>query len=120
MKKIILDTNFLIDCAKFRIDFISELKRICDFKYQMFIVDKTIDELARVKDKINAKIAQQFIDKFNIPTIATKKDKIVDKLILDIVDKDYIIATQDKNLKKELNQKGILIVFIRNKNYLSF
>ncbi len=118
MKKIILDTSFLVDCAKFRVDFVSELNRICDFKYQIMIVDKTIDELNSIKDQNNAKLAIQFIKKFQIPIIATKKDKIVDRLILDIVDKEYVVATQDKNLKQALKEKGIPIIFIRQKRFL--
>ena len=48
MKKIILDTNFLLIPAQFNVDIFSEIERICDFQYQLCIVDKTLSELILV------------------------------------------------------------------------
>ena len=36
MKKIILDTNFLITAIKFKVDIFTEINRICDFNYKIF------------------------------------------------------------------------------------
>ena len=55
----------------------------------------------------------------NIEQIKTKKDRIVDVLILNIVNKDeYIVATMDAELKRELKEKGVPVVVIRQKKYL--
>ena len=51
MKTIILDTNFLIYCAKYKIDFFTEIDRICLFPYKIKILDTTIKELEKVKPK---------------------------------------------------------------------
>ncbi len=115
MYKIILDTSFILTALKFRIDIFSELERICDFPYELFIIDKTINEL---KDKQNSKLALDLINKKDIEVIKTKKDKNVDYLILDLVDKDYIVATQDIGLKNQLKDKGIKIITIRQKRHL--
>ena len=45
MKTIILDTNFLIYCVKYKIDFFSEIDRICNFNYKLSVLSSTIDEL---------------------------------------------------------------------------
>ena len=45
--KIVLDTNFLISCLKFKIDFLGELS-----SDQLFIVDKTKQELESLKKAI--------------------------------------------------------------------
>ncbi len=114
MQKIILDTNFLL--SKF--DFFSELERICDFKYQIFILDKTIEEL---KNKKLEKLAKDIIKKKEIKVIKTEKNKSTDNLLLDLAEKEkFIVATQDKELKQKLKQKDIKIITIRQKTHLKF
>ena len=61
MAKIILDTNFLMIPAQFNVDIFSEIHRICDFKYELYIIDKTIDEL-RVEATNNAKEITRIVD----------------------------------------------------------
>lgn len=125
MKKIILDTDFLIHCAKSRVDYVEELKRICDFNYELRIIDKTLDELTNIiekkkgKDKLNAKLALLIVKKKKIKQIITKKDKIVDRLILENADKNTLVATSDQNLKRILKKKGISAIVLRQKKYLS-
>ncbi len=123
-KTIILDTDFLIHCASSKVDYAEELKRILDFNYKVYIIDKTIDELDNIietkkgKAKANAKLAKAILKANKIPLIKTKKDKIVDELILRKVTKDCIVATMDADLKRKLKDKGVSIVVIRQKNHL--
>lgn len=112
MYKIILDTDFLLSSLKFKIDLISEIDRICDFQYQIFIIDKTIDEL---KNKKLGKLALEIIKRFNV--IEIKKDKPVDELILEQKKENIIVATQDKEFKKRLKREKIPIITIRQKKY---
>ena len=129
MKKIILDTNFLVSAVKFKIDLFSELQRICDFKYTIYIVDGTINELEKLaetgkpKDKIAAMISLELIKKKKIKIIKTpsknKRVKNVDLLILNLIKKgNFIVATQDKGLKREIRKKEAPIIVLRQKKYL--
>jgi rRNA-processing protein FCF1 len=125
MKKIILDTDFLIHCAKFKIDYTAEMRRILDFAFKPMIIDKTIDELdgvlerSRGKAKDAAKLAKTVLKYKNIEQIKTKKDKIVDVLILHTVNKDdYMVATMDAELKRELKKKRVPVIVIRQKQFL--
>ena len=123
MKKIILDTNFLLIPLQFKVDIFSEIDRICHFKYKLCIVDKTIDELNKIietqksKDKFAAKIALEIIRRKRIVKIKTK-DGVVDDLILEVLDKDHILATQDALLRKRALEKGTEVIFLRSKKYL--
>ena len=123
MKKIILDTNFLLIPIQFKLDIFSEIDKICLFKYELCIVDKTVDELKNIigkqkgKHKLAAKIALQLIKKKNIAKIKTKQGK-VDDLILGSLDKDTILATQDALLRKKAVKKGIKTIVLRYKKYL--
>ena len=112
MKTIILDTDFLINIAKNNIHVFDELKRICNFQYEIKIIDKTLDEL---KGKPKEKLIISLLESKNVKIIKTKKDKIVDELILGLKQKDLIIATQDKDLKNRVKSP---IITIRQGKYL--
>lgn len=124
MKKIILDTNFLLIPAQFKVDIFSEIDRICNFNYELSIIDKTVDELKKIiktakkgKDKSAAKLALALLKTRKIKKIKTKEG-YVDNLILKSINKDYILATQDALLKKKATKKGCRVIFLRLKKYL--
>jgi len=126
MKHIILDTNFLLIPSQFNVDIFSEIERICDFRYKLFIVDLTIEELEKIKntakkakDRLGAKLALDLIKAKDINIISTAKDKSVDDLIIDIIDGgNYIVATQDKALKLRINKRNVSMIVLRQKKYL--
>ncbi len=111
MRIIILDTNFLIYCARFRIDFISEIERICFFKYKLAILDQTIEELERVKPK-ELKLVKKFIE--NLEVIKSE-GSYVDESLIELSKKGYVVATQDKELKDKLEGE---VIIIRKQKYL--
>ncbi len=126
MKKILLDTNFLLIPYQFKVDIFTQIDRISMFKYKLFVLDKTIEELKKIveeqkgKNKEAAKIALKLISIKNIGVIKTKSDKKTDDIILDIASKDdFIVATQDKDLKRRLINQGISIVILRQKKKLA-
>ena len=123
MKKIIIDTNFLLIPLQFRVDIFSEFNRICNFNYKLCIFEQSINELRNIisKSSRSNKKAAQFALKLIILKnigIIKSENKDVDSLILENLDKDTIIATQDIMLKKELLQKGASIIILRQKKYL--
>jgi len=110
MKKIILDTNFILSCLNFKIDFISEIKRILSFNYNLNIFKGTLKEL---EGKKLEKLAKDIIKKQNIKVI-NSKNSYVDEDILSLKG-DYIIATNDKKLIKKLK---LPVIRIKQKKYL--
>lgn len=112
MIKIILDTNFIIEIIKNKIDLMKELDRITESGYEILILDKTLDELKKIKT-IEAKIALKLTEK--IKKIKTEDTSYVDDILVKIQDKNTLIATQDKELKKRLKYRKIII---RNKSHL--
>ncbi|HLD10789.1 MAG TPA: hypothetical protein VJB89_01795 [Candidatus Nanoarchaeia archaeon] len=123
MKIIILDTNFIIYLLKYKIQLFKEIERILYENYQIYVLDKTLEELKNLEEKgkkqnkLLTKLSLKFlkINENKILTIKTKENKQVDDLIKDIINKDTIIATQDKKLKKVLKCP---IIIIRQKKYL--
>ncbi|MEM2916470.1 MAG: nucleotide-binding protein [Candidatus Woesearchaeota archaeon] len=124
MQKVILDTNFLVDCLAWKVDFFAELGRILPFAHKLFVVDKTLDELDAIiiggkqDARIGARLAKQLILKKRIGVIPTAGEGCVDALILKVAGRDAIVATQDQDLKRRLKAKGVPVVVIRQKKYL--
>jgi len=110
MKTIILDTNFLLIPYNYKIDIFSEIERICHFKYQLKIIDKTLDELKKLKGE---KFTLNLIKQKNIKVIKTKTTNYVDNILKESKD---IIATHDKLLIKQIKNKPLII--LRQKKYL--
>ena len=133
MKKIIIDTNFLMIPYKFRVDIFSEFNRICNFNYRLFIFDGTIHELKKIiekqpnvnefrqqstgKDKKAAQFALKLIKLKNIGIIKSEQ-KDVDSLILDNLNENTAVATLDSRLKTEVLEKGASVIILRQKKYL--
>jgi rRNA-processing protein FCF1 len=123
MKKIIIDTNFLMAVSQFKVDIFSEIRRIAEFKYELCIIDKTVDELESIiekqsgKQKRAAKLALSIIKLKKIKKIKTKEGN-VDELIVKNSDKNTIVATQDMKLKKILKEREIPLIVLRQKKYL--
>lgn len=121
MKKVILDTNFLLIPEQFKVDIFAELEKLFGIKIELYIIDKTIDELKAIKgkDKFAAKLALQLIEKRNINQLTS--EEYVDDAIVSICqrDKTFLVATNDSMLKKRLKKGGIITIELRQKKYLT-
>lgn len=127
MKKILLDTNFLMAWGQFKVDIFTQIDKISTFRYELFTLDKNLDELNKIieeqkgKDKDAAKIALKLIDVKGIKIMKTKSNQKTDDLILDLASKnDFIVATQDKFLKSRLKEKSVPMIVLRQKKKMIF
>lgn len=127
--KILLDTNFLLIPGQFGVDIFSEIRRICDFSYELVVVPETVAELEGIisstgssgKDKRAARLALQFLKKFRVKALKNRKlFKRADEAIVAIADKNSCVATQDKELKRRLHEKAVRLIILRQKQYLKF
>lgn len=133
MQKILLDTNFLLIPAAFNVDIFSEFNRLFP-KNKLFILDRSIDELKNIelkqkgKYKQEARLGLQFIKKYKISTIKTEKHINtskststipVDDLIVNFaLIRDYLVATQDKEIKVKIKEQNKKSITLRQKKYL--
>ena len=124
MKKVIIDTNFLMIPFQFNIDIISEIKNLVLENYELIILKKSIDELTEImknskgKTKLDAKMAISLAEKFEI--INSNSEKYVDDIIVDLTDKNVIVCTQDKNLKERVKEKKGKVIGMKQKLHLIY
>ena len=125
MKTVVLDTNFLVYAAKYKIDIERELERLFDVKFEIIVPSPVIIELkglqrnAGLKDREAASVALEILNGFNI--IKTSEKNADDAcLLLAISASDGVLATMDLTLRKRFKKgrKGRFLV-IRQKKYLA-
>lgn len=137
MKLIIIDTNFLIYCAKYKIDLVRELERICDFLFHVTLPIQVISELENLKNFVKGKDKEAVelaldIIKINNLRVVDVDAKNADDAILKLFNEakkifknkkidEVIIATMDRELRKRFKKdKGTKTISIRQKKYLTF
>ena len=116
-----LDTNFLIDLARFRID-IDEVKNLvgsCKF----CTIDSVIKELKRIASKRtevagDAMVALKLIELNNFEIMKTK-ERNADDAILSLAEKNFIVATNDIELRRRLKDFKIETIYLRSKKHLA-
>jgi rRNA-processing protein FCF1 len=110
--KILIDTNFILSALRFKI------KMPYD---NLIIPTSVINELEKIakgksKDAALARMALQLIEK---KTTVVRTSGSTDKAILNYaVANNCAVATNDRNLIKELKANGIKVIRIRQKKYI--
>ena len=115
--KIIFDSNFLIDVARFRIDLdiLNEICGKCEFTILSCVLSE-LKEIAKSKGK-NGTFAKLALKNLKLKRfkILKVKEKNTDNAILRVSDENTIVATNDKELRKKLKEKGVKTIYIRAK-----
>lgn len=114
MKKVVLDTNFILTCAKQKIDFLDEIKLM---GIEILIPEGVLKEIERIRGsgkklhfRENAKLALKILDNKEFKKI--KLDAAdVDKGLVNFAEKnkDVIVATLDRELKKKIKKPKLVI-----------
>lgn len=111
--KIILDTNFLIYCAKNKLDYIEELGNLINEGFDLVVPKQVINELEKLrddklkkvsgKDKSAADLALKLLG-HNKVKIIDISGKSVDDSIVNLAKEDNknIVATLDRKMRHNL------------------
>jgi len=118
--RIILDTNFLVYCAKRKIDYVSEMPvsgKLVVLSSVVSELEKLAEKAKKARDKEAASLALQILDKNikenKIEVLDTEEE--VDKVIINLVDKKDVVATMDKELKEKLKGKARILSIRKGK-----
>jgi rRNA-processing protein FCF1 len=117
--KVILDTNFLIYCAKTKLDYVEQLGNLLNEGYELVVPKQVINELEKLKndklkkvsgkDKDACDLALQLLKINNVKTVDLKS-KNVDQAIIKLSreDKKNIVCTLDREMRKTLGRVILL------------
>ena len=122
-KEVVIDTNFFMVPFQFNVDIITELEKILP-SYKLTTPSFVINELKGLKRnnkgkiRLNANLALKLANssKVEIKDISLLENETVDDALLRVSE---VLATNDIELKKRAKAKGITIVYLRQKNYIT-
>ena len=123
IKEVVIDTNFFMVPFQFNVDIITELEKILP-SYKLTTPSFVINELKGLKRnnkgkiRLNANLALKLANssKVEIKDISLLENETVDDALLRVSE---VLATNDIELKKRAKAKGITIVYLRQKNYIT-
>ena len=125
--KILLDTNFILTCAKNKLDFGEVVNEITSEPVEWIVPQDVLNELGSLKDRHGMKTSDREAAALGFDLLQLVNPEIIEitgrnpnvdiKIVNYIMDKDIVLATMDKNLKSRVKNK---ILTIRGKNNFEF
>ena len=122
-KEVVIDTNFFMVPFQFNVDIITELEKILP-SYKLTTPSFVINELKGLKrnnkgkTRLNANLALKLANssKVEIKDISLLENETVDDALLRVSE---VLATNDIDLKNRAKNKGITVVYLRQKKYIA-
>lgn len=119
--KFLLDTNSLLIPGKFKLDIFRELEKFG--KPELYTLELIIQELEKISqgsgpDSRHAKLGLGLINKKKVKVLESQGN--TDSEIIRIALKEgMFVCTQDRELIKKLRDRGVKIISLRQKKYLT-
>ncbi|MDD5699911.1 MAG: PIN domain-containing protein [Candidatus Nanoarchaeia archaeon] len=114
MKQVLLDTNFIMSCARQKIDFLEQIPLM---GMEMLIPKQVLDELESLSKskesafiREDADLALKLLNRNKFTLMKLRRNN-VDRGIIELAEenKDLIIATLDKELKGKISNQKLII-----------
>lgn len=115
-RKILLDTNFLVAPFQMNISIFRELEEMYPYS-EIYTLEDALNEARSIEKGKYGPLVEKLVEVEDITVLETEGDGSVDDLLVDISD-EFIVATNDKELKKRLIDAGKEIVYIRSESHL--
>lgn len=127
MTKILLDTNFLVAPFQFSFPLFDELDRLYP-RNELYTLDDAVQEAKSIESGRYGSLVEKLIETQGIEVMETEDDETdsnvssgdvetVDDLLVSLSDR-FVVATNDRELKERLLDRGREVVIIRGKNHL--
>jgi len=122
LRRVILDTNFLLVPAREDVDIFSELERACPSGVRFAMMEGSRIELELLaarggKERAQVKLANTVIRAKKVEQILHQVQS-VDDAIVDEAQRGDIVATMDLKLRRRLKEKGVDVAVLRSRNHV--
>ena len=123
MKKVWLDTNFLMLPVQFKVDLFGELERIMNEPFEVLVPSGAVNELKIIaargtKDGTAARVALKMVEAGRAK-VQESSGKLDDWLLLKATEGD-LVCTNDVGLIRRLREIKVRRIQLRGKNHLDF
>lgn len=117
--RILLDTNFIMDCFRFRVD-LAELFDLYP-EARLATIPQVVSELAKIAagkstHGRHARVALKIVD--GVEILEAPKGN-TDDALLGVAGKETIIATNDEELRRRASRMGLKTIYLRGRKHLA-
>ena len=122
MKRILLDTNFLLVPYQFKMDIFSQMDFMVDGPHELLLPTGVIAELRKLsrgkgKEGAAARFALKLIEVRKLKKVKSSGE--VDGWLISYAKrKGFLVATNDKALRNRLKKEGVKAVVLRSRSGL--
>lgn len=117
--KILLDTNFLLTIVRHKLHGLEQIKE--KLPAEFYTLSRVLYELKGLgktdkKVKKEAAIVEQMLKNNGVKVLDSKLEDVDKELIS--LSKEYVIATNDKELRKRVREAGGKTIYVRSLTYV--
>lgn len=121
MKRIFLDSSFLLSSAEFNVDWFSEFERLFG-RFEVVVLSGVLKELEGLsqgssKKSRQAKLALLVLEKKKYSLKESRGN--VDGALVNLPLKTDLVATQDAELKRRVKARGISVLVLKQKQFVA-
>ncbi|MCR4284592.1 MAG: PIN domain-containing protein [archaeon] len=116
---ILLDTNFILTCARQKIDFVNLAEQMISEKIEWIVPQDVLNELKKIRDKRETNLKDRMAAEVSLEILEKLKPKVIelkgnnpniDQKIIDYISgRDMVLATLDKSLKSKIDNKVLTV-----------
>ncbi len=124
--RVILDSSILFVPAQFNVDIFEELERVINQKHELVILSATYKELQKIaKDRgtklsRQAELALRLAQKCRQISVEKRDLESHDDVIVRVAsERTWIVATNDRVLRRRLRKNNVPVIYLRQKSRLS-
>jgi len=123
--KVLIDSNFLMAAVQFRVDIVQEFERLLGRRVEPILVSPVEEELRAMasghEDKRSRDAAQalEIARKMEVEVVARLPEESVDDVLVRIAsERGWAVATNDRLLRKRLDEISVSTIYLRQKTHL--
>ena len=123
--KVLLDTNFLLVPIRFGVDIFAEAERALNQLVELTVTSGVLREMESLKEEAGPKFQRELDFALTLASrCAVVEDEpregetVDDSLIRLASEHGYVVATTDSELRRRLRDRGLKVLYMRQKRYL--
>ncbi|MGQ9459696.1 MAG: type II toxin-antitoxin system VapC family toxin [Candidatus Bathyarchaeaceae archaeon] len=123
--RVIFDSNFLFIPSQFRLDVFEELANLLSQRFEPVLLSPTYRELLKIAEKGSPKMRKQaslaleLAEKCRMVQVEKGLEETHDDVIVRVAAEWRCpVATNDRELRKKLRNRGVPVIFLRQKRRL--
>jgi len=123
--KVLFDTNFLLVPIRFGVDIFAEAERALNQLVELTVTSSVLREMESLKEEAGPKFQRELDFALTLASrCAVVEDEpregetVDDSLIRLASETNYVVATTDSELRRRLRDRGLKVLYMRQKRYL--